>query len=109
MKNYKQDGRVLTLAAPYALLSGAGALIGSIFGVAQTDAANGADVALVVEGVFELNKTSALAIAVGDKVYWDNTAKEVNKTASGNTLIGYAIKAAANPSATVEVKLVPLA
>ena len=108
MKNYKQDGRVLTLAAPYALLSGAGALVGSIFGVAQTDAANGADVALVVEGVVELNKTSALAIVVGDKVYWDNAAKEVNKTASGNTAIGYAIKAAANPSPTVEVKLIPL-
>lgn len=105
MKNYVQKGENLTLPAPYALSSGAGALVGSIFGVAAGDADNGADVDLVTEGVFEMPKVSALAISIGDKLYWDDTAKLVNKTASGNTLIGVAVTAAANPSGTVNVRL----
>ncbi len=37
MKNYVQKGETLTLAAPYAVSSGAGALVGAIFGVAAAD------------------------------------------------------------------------
>ena len=32
----------------------------------------------------------------GDKVYWDNTAKETTKTATSNTLIGVAVEAVSN-------------
>ncbi len=105
MKNYIQTGDNLTLPAPYDVDSGDGALVGSIFGVAAGDAATGEDVDLVTRGVFELPKTSALAISVGDKLYWDNTAKLVNKTSTDNTLIGVAVSAAVNPSATVNVRL----
>lgn len=105
MKNFVQAGNNLTVAAPYALSSGDGALINSLFGVAAGDADNGAEVDLMTVGVFELPKTSALAISIGEKLYWDNVAKEVNKTSSGNTLIGVAASAAANPSATVNVRL----
>lgn len=105
MKNYVQDGNVLVVAAPYDVLSGGGALVGSIFGIAQQAALSGADVPLVTTGVVDIAKTSALAIAVGDKVYWDNTNKVVNKTSSGNTLVGVATKAAANPTDTVNIKL----
>lgn len=105
MKNYIQEGKTLTLAAPANVASGAGLLVGSIFGVAAFAALSGESVEAKVEGVFELPKTSALAIAIGDVVYWDNTAKEVNKTSSGNTKIGVAVSAAVNPSATVNVRL----
>ena len=37
MKNYVQPGATLTLTAPYAVVSGDGLLVGSIFGVATTD------------------------------------------------------------------------
>lgn len=113
MKNYVQPGNTITVIAPADVLSGAGVLVGSIFGVAEFDALSGTAVELNLTGVVELPKTSALAINVGDKVYWDNTAKVVNKTASGNTLVGVAVtsadapstEAAANPSATVRVRL----
>lgn len=105
MKNYVQPGDTLTLAAPYDVSSGDGALVGGIFGVAAGDALSGASVDLVTRGVFTLPKTSALAIAVGDRLYWDDTAKAVNKTPSGNTLVGVAVTAAANPSGTVAVRL----
>ncbi|MDI6026099.1 DUF2190 family protein [Corticibacterium sp. UT-5YL-CI-8] len=107
MKNYVQKGENLTVPAPANVLSGAGVVLGSIFGVAAGDATSGAPVDLVTEGVFELPKVSALAIAIGDVVYFDNATKLVSKTASGNIKIGYATAVSANPSAIATVKLIP--
>ena len=104
MKNYVQPGENLTLVAPYARASGEGALVGSIFGVASVDVANGAEAVFVTEGVFDLPKASG-AVTAGAKVYWDNTAKVVTTTATSNTLIGAATQAAAGSDATVRVKL----
>lgn len=103
--NWIQPGETLTLPAPAAVASGAGVLIGGIFGIAQGDAASGALVDITVEGVWEMAKVSALAIAVGDVIYFDNATGLVNKTATDNTRIGLAVSAAANPSATVRVRL----
>lgn len=105
MRNYIQKGENLTLPAPYALASGDGALIGSIFGVAAGDAANGASVDLVTEGVFTLPKVSTDVIAVGAPIYWDDAAKLVTVTATDNTKIGAAVATAVNPSGTVDVRL----
>lgn len=41
-------------------------------------------------------KVSGTAFAVGDKLYWDDAAKNVTKTATDNTAIGYAIEPAAS-------------
>lgn len=105
MQNYIQPGENLTLAAPYAVASGAGALVGAIFGVAQAAAASGADVVLVREGVFTLPKVSAQAWTLGAKIYWDDTAKNCTTTVGSNVLIGAAVAAAANPTATGDVLL----
>lgn len=103
MKNAIQSGKIVTLPAPYDVSSGGGALVGSVFGVAQADAASGDPVSLVRDGVFTLAKTSAQAWTVGAKIYWDNSNKVATTTASGNTLIGAAMAVAANPSATGDV------
>ena len=103
--NFVQPGETLTLAAPATVASGAGVLIGSIFGVALGNAASGALVDINTEGVWTLPKVSALAIAVGDVIYFDNATGLVNKTSSGNTKIGVAVTATANPSGTVRVRL----
>ena len=105
MKNFIQEGITLTLAAPYAVVSGDGLLVGSIFGVATGDAANGAEVEAITRGVFSLKKTSAQAWTVGALIYWDNTAKECTTTVSTNKLIGVAVAAAVNPSSTGLVRL----
>ncbi len=104
-KNYLQPGKTITLTAPYDVPSGGGLLVGSIFGVAQGDAENGAEVEAHLVGVHTLAKTSALAIAVGDLIYWDDDNKVVNKTATAQKLVGVAVSAAANPSDSVEVRL----
>ncbi|MEC5383402.1 DUF2190 family protein [Aurantimonas sp. C2-6-R+9] len=105
MRNFVQKGENLTLPAPYALAAGDGALIGSIFGVAAGDAAIGADVDLVTVGVFPLPKVALDAMAVGDPVYWDNAARLVTITVTGNTKIGVSVATAVNPSGTTNVRL----
>lgn len=95
MKNYVQPGNTITLAAPYAVAPGDGLLVGSIFGVASGDAASGEPIEAALVGVFDLKKVASQAWAAGDKVYWDNTAKEATKTTTSNTLIGVAVAAVA--------------
>lgn len=105
MKNLVQSGEVLTLTAPYAVASGGGVLVGKIFGIAQSAAASGALVEVVRHGVYTHTKTSAQAWTVGALIYWDDTAKVFTTTATANTLVGAAVAAAANPSATGTVLL----
>lgn len=105
MKNFVQLGDVITVPAPTTVTSGKLVVIGSLIGVAQKAAANGEDVGLLTEGVISYAKTSALAIAVGDKLYYDAANDVVNKTASGNTLVGVAVAVSANPSPTAKFKL----
>lgn len=93
MKTYVQDGDKVVVAAPRALTSGEGALVGSMFGVAQSAAASGADVVLVTTGVVDITKVGSQAWTVGAKIYWDNTNFRCTTGASGNTLIGVATAA----------------
>jgi predicted RecA/RadA family phage recombinase len=95
MKNYVQPGTTLTLTAPYAVTSGDGLLVGSIFGVAAGDAASGATVEAALTGVFDLTKIGSQAWTVGAKVYWDDTNKRCTTVATDNTLIGVAVEAVA--------------
>lgn len=105
MKNFVQRGDTLTLTAPAEINSGDVVAVGAIIGVANGDAENGAPVDVDTVGVFRLPKVSALAIAAGDVVYFDAATKLVNKTAGGNTKLGVAVAAAANPSPSVPVRL----
>ena len=95
MKNFVQPGNTITLTAPYAVASGDGLLVGSIFGIAAGDAALGDPVETALVGVYDLKKVASQAWSAGDKVYWDNTNKEATKTATANTLIGVAVEAVA--------------
>jgi predicted RecA/RadA family phage recombinase len=94
-RNFVQPGNTITLAAPYAVSSGDGLLVGSVFGVASGDAESGAEVEAVLVGVFDLKKVGTQAWAAGDKIYWDDTARETTKTTTDNTLIGVATEAVA--------------
>lgn len=95
MKNQIQTAEIITVAAPYAVNAGAGALIGSLWGVAAKTLANAEVGAFVTSGVFDLAKTGTQAWTVGQKIYWDNATKlTTNAAAAGaNALIGVAIVA----------------
>ena len=106
MNTFKQDGNTLTLAPSANVAAGTGYLFGAgLFGVALTNATSGTLSAFITQGVVTIGKTSALAIAVGDRVFWDPAGKVVNKTSAAQQCVGVAVEAAANPSATVAIKL----
>ncbi|HEV7658827.1 MAG TPA: DUF2190 family protein [Allosphingosinicella sp.] len=104
-KNFVQPGETLPLTAPYDVVSGGGMLVGALFAVALNTALSGAAVEGRTVGVFDLAKTASNTFTQGAKVYWDNTAKTVTSTSSGNTLIGVATQAAAGADATARVRL----
>jgi predicted RecA/RadA family phage recombinase len=107
MKNYVQHGKTVDITAPYAVSSGGGVLVGSLFGVAVIDIANGDVGSISTEGVYTLAKAAGAGTdgAQGAKAYWDNSAKKVTGVASGNTLIGCFLAAAATGDATAVVRL----
>lgn len=106
MKNFIQPGDTITVAAPADVLSGAGVLVGDIFGIACGTALSGADVEIKTTGVFELAKTSAQAWAtVGLPIYWDASGKLLTTTASTNKFLGVNVEVAANPSGTGKIRL----
>jgi predicted RecA/RadA family phage recombinase len=110
MKNFIQPGKVLTLLAPAALLSGAVVIVGSFVGIAATDAASGAPVEVSTEGVFDLPKTAPEVWAQGAPVYWDaNEEKATTVGTGGLPLIGVATEAALEAAAVGRVKIGHLA
>lgn len=108
MNTYVQEGDVLTLDPGATVAAGIGKLFGAaLFGVACVDAVSGTESAFQIRGVVTIGKTSALAIAVGDRLFWDATNKVVNKTTTAQQQVGIAVEAAANPSSTVKMLMMP--
>jgi predicted RecA/RadA family phage recombinase len=105
MKTYIQPGDVVTVLAPYDVASGAGCLVGTLFGVAAYTALSGAEVEIKTDGVYELPKLAAQAWTVGAILYWDDTNKWLTTVASTHVAVGKALKVADNPSATGIVRL----
>lgn len=105
MQNFISPGDLVTVPALSAVSSGDGVLVGTLFGIAATDAESGANVAIKTTGVFELPKTSAQAWTVGAAIYWDGSVATTADGSGANTLIGKALAVANNPSATGIVRL----
>lgn len=106
MKTFIKQGDTITLTPAANVASGVGYLFGAgLFGIATNDVASGVAGEFRTEGVVTIGKTSALAISVGDRVFWDSTNKVVNKTTSAQQCVGVAVEAASNPSSTVAIKL----
>lgn len=109
MKNWIKPANVVTLIAPYALKSGEGMLVGSLFGVATTDAASGAEVEAALKGQVALKKAAGASTggAQGAKAYWNDTTKVVTAVVGSNTLIGVFAKVIADGDVVAEVILLP--
>lgn len=106
MKTYIQNGHVITVPAPVGgIASGDGLIVGNIFGIAAYSAAEGDPIELATTGVYKLPKDSTAVLAVGTRVAWDNTAKEVNTLGAGRFPIGVAVEAAASGVTSVPVRL----
>lgn len=98
MKNYVQPGHVVTLTAPTGgVLAGRGFVQGAIFGVALSDAAEGASVEAAIDGVVDIVKAGSQAWDIGDIVYWDSAGGEATtEFDAGYVLIGVAVRSVAS-------------
>ena len=104
--NYVQPGTTVTMVAPSGgATAGVGILIGQLFGVALTTAVENASFEMAVEGVFTLAKKDELAIAAGDPVYWNDTAKEVDDVSTAQKEVGIAVEAKAVTAGLVTIKV----
>ena len=105
MKNFVHIGDNITIPAPATVTSGELVIVGSLFGIASTDALTGERVTLSTTGVFEMPKVAANVITLGAVVYYDESAGLVTITATDNTKIGVAVEDAGNGTGTVRVRL----
>lgn len=106
MKNKVQDGKVLTLTAPYNVSAGGGARVGTnIFGVAVNDVLSGASGEFAVEGVFDITALSTDTGSAGTVWYWDDGNKCVTTTASTHIKIGVGVNAKGSGETTARIRL----
>ena len=104
MKNYVCEGENISIILAGPIASGAGILMGSMFGVTKSSGVATDEIAVSLLGVFELPKASG-AVALGAKVYWDDAAKNITTTVGSNVLAGYAYKAELTGATTIQVRL----
>lgn len=103
-KNFVQEGDTLTIPAPVGgAVSGAPYQLGGLNGVFLSTVAAAEPVAFMAEGVFELEKEAALAIAAGDEVYL--AAGLVTTTPGADPVFGVCIADAAGADVACKVKL----
>lgn len=110
MDNWVQKGEALDFTAPYDVASGAGFKVGQFIAVASSAAVSGAAVVGNIEGVYDVlaeGAGSGQAWAVGDLIYWDNSAKQFTKTSTSNTKAGYAAGVKATAGVLGRIRLVP--
>ena len=114
MKNYIQDGDIITVTAPAAVASGDFVQVGRIRGIAVTSAASGALVELQTTGVFTIPKLGSEEFAsVGLPVYCvlaDNGVKKVTTASTtANVLVGINLATSGAVTGSLRVKLMPSA
>lgn len=102
---YIAPGNIIQLTAPEAISANEVVKVGQIIGMSIASADNGDPVQVAVVGIFTFPCKSTDVVAAGELLYWDATNDQLTKTASGNTLVGYAVGASANGVTTVDVKL----
>lgn len=106
MKNFIQDGNVVTVTAPTGgVKSGDGIVVGALFGICATDAAQTEEVEIALTGVFEMKKASG-QILEGGRVWFNATSGEIeNASGAGLFPVGVAVRLAGSSDATARIRL----
>jgi predicted RecA/RadA family phage recombinase len=107
-KTFFAPGKVIDYVVVGAnVLSGDVLVLGSLVGVAAKDALIGEVVAVDIEGIFTLPKTTGTAHTLGMPLYWeDTTNKTITTDGSGaNKFIGYCADPAISAATSSKVLL----
>lgn len=106
MKNFIQEGQTLSFVAGADYSSGDPVILGALMGIVVADVLSGATGQAMVSKCAEVDKVSAQAWTMGQRVYFDvSLAKFTTVQDSDAHYAGVAIEAAANPSSTGKIKL----
>lgn len=102
-----QEGDVIDYTCPGVINVGDVVPLGTgMIGIAVTSGLTGEVIGLEIEDVYEINATTADAIAIGDIVYFNVTTRAITTTATSNTRAGRAVSTkAAATAGTVYVKI----
>lgn len=101
-----QEGRVIEFTCTSDVVVGDVVPLGTgMIGIAVKSGLVGEVITLELEKVWTIKAKDSEAIAIGDKVYWDNTAKELTKTTSSNTYAGISISSKSTSAGTINVKI----
>lgn len=105
-KNFIQEGEriVYTNSTGSAIASGDVVPIGKVLGIALVNIADTKIGAVALEGVWEVPKTTGIAITQGDELFWNTGTGKVTKTATDRPM-GLAFKSELSAATTVQVKL----
>lgn len=101
--------RTIQVLAPANVNSGDLVKVNQIFGIAEHNAASGANVAIMVGGTATLRKLNGAssAIVAGANCHWDATNSNVTVSATSNLRIGVAAVATVDGDTSVSVHLNP--
>jgi len=108
MKNFVQPGVSIDVLPAADVKSGDLVVVGTMFGIAYTDALAGTPVSLATGGVYELAKKTGAgkSFTAGAAVYWDTAQKKCDVAAgAGLVKVGVATEASAEASESVKVRL----
>jgi len=89
-----QSGDYVDYTPPADVAAGSVVVQIGLVGIADRPLTAGRPESLAVRGVFDVDKTPATSITAGQTVYWDNTNQVVTTSASGNALMGKAVRSA---------------
>lgn len=107
MINFIQPGNIIEITAPSGgTTSGEPVQVGQILGIAAKTVLATVAVNIQRTGVFDVTKVSAQAWEEGEEIYWDAAAVKMTSV-KGGLFAGVAVEAAANPSSTGKLLLVP--
>jgi predicted RecA/RadA family phage recombinase len=101
---FKHDGKAIDFFPAIDVPAGSVIVQGNLVGIAKLDIPAGRPGALHVTGVYEVVKAN-VAIPLGSRVYWNDTAKQVVLSATGNAQLGIAVLDAAADDAIVLVRI----
>ena len=104
MADFVHEGTAIDYTPGSDIAAGAVVVQGDLVGIAKSPIASGVLGSIDVAGVFDFPKASGV-IAVGVKIYWDDSGNVATTTASSNKLIGKTTLAALTGDATVRVRL----
>ncbi len=98
------DGKSVDFFPTADVPAGSVVIQGNLVGVTKLDVKANTLGAVAVVGVYDVEKGN-VAVTLGAKVYWDDTAKKAVVTATGNTLLGIAVLGATADDTVVRVRI----